>query len=48
MKLRRMLPVLSGFLVAGLLAAALVPLLWLPGTTRPITSRSSGSSAPPT
>ena len=31
MKLRRMLPVLSGFLVAGLLAAALVPLLWLPG-----------------
>lgn len=31
MKLQRMLPVLGGLLVVGMLAAALVPLLWLPG-----------------
>lgn len=31
MKLQRMFPVIGGVLVAGLLAAALLPLLWLPG-----------------
>lgn len=31
MKLQKMFPVIGGVLVAGLLAAALLPLLWLPG-----------------